>query len=133
MLVTPALLWSLLALFTLRVAGQLLVVIGAAPFLPPMEDWQSGLLPYPVLLASQVLIIGVLAAVCVHVSRGAGYFARGHSWLATPLWIIGWIYVAGMLVRYAVLRRDLIPVTFHIVLASFLIVVAHHHRRQRSG
>ena len=111
----------------------MLVVIGAAPFLPPMEDWQSGLLPYPLLLASQVLIIAVLATVCVHFSRGAGYFARAHNWLATPLWIIGWIYVAGMLVRYALLRRDLIPVVFHIVLASFLIVVAHHHRSQRSG
>ena len=50
------------------------------------------------------------------------------SWLATPLWIVGWIYAIGMVVRYALLRRDLIPVVFHIVLASFLLVVAHHHR-----
>ena len=120
----------LLFLFTLRVLGQLLVVAGVAPFLPPMEDWQSGLLPYPQLLASQILILGILATVCVQFSRGQGYFVRRQRLLATPLWVAGWIYAIGMVVRYALLRRDAIPVVFHIVLASFLLVVATHHRRQ---
>ena len=127
------LLWTLLVLFTLRVVGQLLVAAGLAPFLPPMADWQSGLLPYPLLLASQIAILGLLATVCVHFTRGSGYFVRPHRWLATPLWIVGWIYAVGMLVRYALLRRDAIPVVFHIVLASFLLVVAYYHRRTRSG
>lgn len=126
------LLWMLLALFALRVLGQFMVVTGLVPFLPPMDDWQSGLLPYPVLLASQILILGVFATVCVQFSRGKGYFVRPRQWLATPLWIIGWIYAVGMVVRYAALRRDVIPVVFHIVLASFLLVVAHHHRRRWS-
>jgi uncharacterized protein len=124
------LLWLLLALFALRVLGQLFVVEGLAPFLPPMDDWQSGLLPYPMLLASQVLILWLFGAVCVQFSRGSGYFFVKHSWLATPLWIAGWIYAGGMLGRYAILRRDAIPVVFHIVLASFLLVVAWHHRGQ---
>lgn len=129
----PTLLWILLGLFALRVLGQLLVVAGLAPFLPPMDDWQSGLLPYPFLLASQIVIIGLLASVCLQFSRGEGYFVRHHIWLATPLWIVGWIYGIGMIVRYVLLRRDAIPVVFHIVLASFLLVVAHHHRRRWSG
>jgi uncharacterized protein len=124
------LLWILLFLFSLRVLGQLLVVAGVAPFLPPLDDWQSGLLPYPVLLASQILILGVLATVCVQFSRGQGCFVRRHGLLATPLWVAGWIYAIGMVVRYVLLRRDEIPVVFHIVLASFLLVVAAHHRRQ---
>lgn len=127
------LLWVLLTLFVLRVLGQLLVVNNLAPSLPPMDDWQSGLLPYPLLLASQLLIIGVLATVCVQFSRGRGYFVRHHTWLATPLWIVGWIYAAGMVVRYALLRRDLIPVTLHVVIASFLLIVAHDQRRRRSA
>jgi hypothetical protein len=127
------LLWVLLALFALRVTGQLLVVAGLAPFLPPMEDWQSGLLPYPLLLASQIAILAALTAVCVQFSRANGYFVRRHAWLATPLWIVGCLYAAGMVVRYALLRRDAIPVVFHIVLASFLLVLAHHQRRQRSA
>ena len=126
-----AVLWILLALFALRVLGQLLVVAGIAPFLPPIDDWQSGLLPYPLLLASQILILGLLATVCAQFSSGRGYFVRYHSRLATPLWFAGWIYAGGMVVRYALLRRDSIPVVFHIVLATFLLVVAHHHRRLR--
>ena len=128
----PSLLWVLLSLFALRVLGQILVVAGLAPFLPPMDEWQSGLLPYPLLLASQIVIVGVLATVCVQFSRREGLFVRPHAWLATPLWILGWIYALGMVVRYATLRRDLIPVAFHIVLASFLLTVAHHHRTQRT-
>jgi hypothetical protein len=108
-------------------------VIGAAPFLPPIDEWQSGLLPYPLLLASQVLILGVMTTVCLQFSRGRGYVVRPHGFLATPLWIAGWIYAVAMLVRYATLRRDAIPVVFHIVLAGFLLVVARHHRHARSG
>ena len=119
-----ALLWILFVAFACRVVGQLLVVAGLAPFLPPMDDWQSGLLPYPLLLASQILILALLATVCLHISRGRGYFFTRRAWLGTPLWMAGWIYAIGMVVRYALLRRDAIPVVFHIVLASFLLVVA---------
>jgi hypothetical protein len=123
------LLWCLLGLFAFRVLGQLLVAAGMAPFLPPMDDWQSGLLPYPLLVLSQMLILGLFGTVCVQFTRGRGYFVRFHTWLATPLWIVGWTYAAGMVGRYAWLRRDAIPVVFHLVLAGFLLAVAHHHRR----
>lgn len=123
-------LWILLALFALRVLGQLLVVAGVAPFLPPMDEWQSGLLPYPLLLASQIVILAILATVCVQFSRHRGFFVRRNAWLATPLWIVGWIYAIGMVGRYALLRRDIIPVIFHIVLAGFLLIVAQYHRRR---
>ena len=121
-------LWTLLALFALRVLGQVLVAAGLAPFLPPMDEWQSGLLPYPLLLASQMLILAVLGAACVQFTRGTGYVVERRAWLGTPLWIAGWFYAITMVVRYALLRRDAIPVVFHIVLASFMLVVARHHR-----
>jgi uncharacterized protein len=133
-----AALWTLLALFTGRVAGQLAVSLDAAPFLPPMEQWQSGLLPYRVLLASQLLLIAGLATICRQFSRGAGYFVAPRPYLGMPLWIVGWIYAAAMAVRYVVWMAfkpeerwtgDLIPVMFHIVLASFVLIVADHHRR----
>lgn len=137
-----AALWTLLALFAGRVLGQLAVALGAAPFLPPMEQWQSGLLPYPVLLAAQFSLLAGLGAICVQFTRGRGYFVRSHSWLGTPLWITGLIYATSMVVRYAVWMvtrpeerwtGDLIPVVFHIVLASFLLVVADHHRGDPEG
>ena len=128
----PTVLWLLLALFALRVLGQLLVVTGLAPFLPPMDDWQSGLLPYPLLFVSQMLILALLGTVSLQFSRGIGYFVARRVWLGTPLWIAGWLYAIGMIVRYAALRRDRIPVVFHIVLAGFLLVVAHYHRTLRT-
>ena len=126
---TAAVLWTLLALFALRVLGQILVVASVAPFLPPMADWQSGLLPYPLLLASQVVILVLFGTICVQIASGRGYFVQPHRWLATPLWIFGWIYAGAMVIRYALLRTDIIPVVFHMVLASFLIVLARRHRR----
>ena len=46
-------LWILTVLLVGRVAGQLIVAGWAPRWLPPMEQWQSGLLPYPVLVAGQ--------------------------------------------------------------------------------
>ena len=138
----PALLWTLLALFALRVAGQLAVATGRASFLPPMDQWQSGLLPYPALLASQLAILAAFGVLCRQFSRGRGYFVHPRAWLATPLWVVGWIYASAMVVRYAVWMTikpearwtgDLIPVAFHLVLASFLLTVAHHHRGRRGA
>jgi hypothetical protein len=71
--------------------------------------------------------------VCLQFSRGEGYFVQPRRWLATPLWAVGWIYAVGMVVRYAALRRDLIPVVFHMVLAGFLLTVAQYHRSRWSG
>lgn len=88
--------------------------------------------------ASQAIVLVVFALVCVQFSRGNGYFVQRRRWLGTPLWIFGWIYAVSMVVRYAAwmaLRPeerwtgDLIPVVFHVVLASFLLVVADHHRQ----
>jgi hypothetical protein len=82
-------------------------------------------------------LLAGLGAICVPFTHGRGDFVRSHSWLGTPLWIAGLLYAASMVVRYAVWMvtrpeerwtGDLIPVVFHIVLASFLLVVADHHR-----
>lgn len=132
----------LLGLFVLRVAGQLAVALGVAPFLPPMREWYSGLIPYGPLLASQLVIIALLAAICRDLARGHGYFARRRSWLHRPLSILAWLYAASMIVRYAVTmamypeRRwtgGAIPIVFHLVLATFLLVLADHHRQQPAG
>jgi hypothetical protein len=135
-----AALWVLLGLFALRVVGQLAVASGRASFLPPMEQWQSGLMPYPALVVSQVAVLMVFGLAAVQFSRGTGYFVARRWWLGRPLWIIGWIYAAAMVARYVLwmaLRPeerwtgDLIPVIFHIVLAAFLLTVADHHRHTR--
>src|SRR4026207_1373115 len=51
------LLWMLLFAFCCRVLGQALVAFFDITWLPPTEEWYSGLMAYPLLLPTQVLII----------------------------------------------------------------------------
>lgn len=60
----------LLAAFMGRVLAQLLQVWTPIPWLPPFEAWHSGLLPYPVLVASQLVIIVIALRVIMALSRG---------------------------------------------------------------
>lgn len=132
-------LWFLLALFCLRVIGQMLVALFEVSFLPPMEEWQSGLIPYPWLLVSQWLIILLFGKVCIDFTRGhglcvvprkkMGHFIRGFSYL----------YFASMVLRYILTMAlqpeqrwfgGTIPIFFHWVLAGFLFAFGHFHTRQ---
>ena len=130
-------LWTLLGLFALRVSGQALVVFFHVPWLPSMREWYSGLLAYPILLPCQILIILVLGAACRDFTRGHGWFvtrrARAGRW-ATGF---GSVYFAAMIVRYGVRMAlhpearwlsGVIPIAFHCVLATFLILVGRYHR-----
>ena len=70
------LLWLLTFLLFLRVLGQVIVVLRAPRWLPPMDQWQSGLLPYPVLLLGQAIVLTLMVWICVDFTRGAGIFVR---------------------------------------------------------
>ena len=136
------LLWLLWFVFVLRVAGQMLVACGRANWLPPMEAWMSGLLPYPYLLPAQFAIITVLAKVSLDSSRGRGWFLHSRPWFGRSVLLFGWIYFASMAVRYAVrmaVRPEerwfggTIPIFFHFVLSSFIILFGLWHRRRLRG
>ena len=122
-------LWLLLLLFVLRVAGQALVAFFGVTWLPPMERWHSGLMPYPVLLALQILIIALLTWICVDFTRGRGFFVRPRRFFAVHWLWFGWIYLGAMLTRF-VIQGPTIPVFFHWVLAAFVILVGLWHRRR---
>ena len=134
-------LWALLIIFILRVIGQMLVAFGWQGFLPPMEEWYSGLIPYPWLVVSQVLIIILYGKVCLDFSRGEGFFTTPRCGLGKGLLIFGSVYLAVMIIRYA-LRMWLhpearwfggaIPIFLHWVLASFLLVVGNFHWKYSS-
>lgn len=133
------LLWVLLGLFILRVVGQALVAFYGVTFLPPMREWYSGLLPYPLLFPAQVIIIGVMAKICIDFTRGAGLFVRPRRFFATSWLIFGYAYLAVMVVRYPVqmfLQPEsrwlggTIPIFAHWGLAAFVILVGLSHRRR---
>lgn len=119
-------------------AGQVLVAFADVSFLPGMAHWYSGLLPYPLLLPSQLAILIVQAIVCAGFLRGSGVLVLPRRpRLGRALIGVAFVYAAAMVVRYALTmawhpeRRWLgpgtIPSVFHVVLASFIATVGHYH------
>ena len=130
-------LWLLLGGFVLRVTGQILVAFWGVTWLPPMSEWISGLMPYPYLLPSQLLMIVVFAKVCLDFSRGSGWFVKTRPAFGRGVLYFGYTYFAGMIVRYGlqmILQPETrwfggtIPIVFHLVLAGFIILFGLWHR-----
>jgi len=63
---------ALTALFGCRVAGQALVAFLGVTWLPPMDVWFSGLLPYRLLLPLQIVILFVQIVIDRDLWRGQG-------------------------------------------------------------
>jgi hypothetical protein len=135
------LLYALLCAFVLRVTGQVLVVTRHPAWLPPMEQWHSGLLPYPLLLPAQLVLIAVMLSLVAQVERAGG---RLPSSAARVGWLTGasYLYAVAMIVRYVAQVTihpewrwfgHTIPVVFHLVLASFLFVLAGAWRDAPTG
>src|SRR5436309_7806663 len=67
-------LWSLSTLYLLRVVGQILVEFFHVTFLPPSPEWYSGLLPYPLLLPAQLVILIWMTRVNTSIMFRRGFF-----------------------------------------------------------
>lgn len=132
----PLILWFLLALFCLRVIGQMLVAFWGVSWLPPMEAWYSGLLPYPVLLPSQFLIILLYGKVCLDFTRRQGFFYTPRPGLGKGLLVFGAVYFTVMVIRFLIRLTfyqgpwwmgGTLPTFFHWVLAAFILLVGWYH------
>jgi hypothetical protein len=128
-------LWLLLALFVVRVVAQPLALLTSAPFLPPFEAWHSGVLPYPALVAAQLLIIAWLARTAWRMTKPA--VTPSYRVGVTLLTLVG-IYFGVMLMRLVLgltilsssrWFSSILPTVFHLVLASYLLVYGRFHFR----
>jgi hypothetical protein len=129
-------LWLLTLLFLARVAGQVVVRLFHPRWLPPMEHWYSGLLPYRFLLPAQIAILAVMLWICRRFSLGTEEPVAPRPGLGHLLIGLGIVYLAGMAARYTLrmARRPdqrwlagIIPIVFHCVLAAFLLVLGVYH------
>jgi hypothetical protein len=127
--VSAMVLTLLTVLFSARVGGQVLVAFAGVPWLPPMEAWYSGLLPYPILLPVQLLILAVQATIDWQVWRGAAFFARPRPRLGRSLRGLSYVYALAMLVRLVLTRTHAIPIVFHWVLAAYLFTLGGYYAR----
>lgn len=129
-------------LFFLRVLGQFLVWRRPRAWLPPMEQWQSGLLPYPVLLGSQAAILGLQTALNVQSVRGAAPLGVPRRRFGRVLRVLSTVYFGSMIFRYVYAMRRFperrwfgktIPIWFHGVLATYLFFYSRVLRRPESA
>jgi hypothetical protein len=125
----------LLAAFAFRVAAQLVQLLWPTPLLPPFAMWQSGTVSYPVLVASQLLIIAAVATVIVGLWRRR---LRPRRKLGMALLTVGAVYMLGAAFRlvaglsflsHLAFFRATLPSIFHMVLAGIVLTLGHFHFR----
>jgi len=128
-------LWLLLLLFCFRVFAQFTVYFYDVPFLPAFERWHSDSMPYAALVFFQFIIVLILGRIALQLQRNqiVARFKAG-----VFLLFIGGLYFFVMSARLLNSLVELsehvwwnqpIPSAFHLVLASFLIVVGLFHCR----
>lgn len=129
----------LTGLFALRVVGQFLVAYSNIGLLPPMDHWQSGLLPYPLLLASQIALLALMMKINYDSASASGLFCTPRPRWSRRLTWIAIFYASSMVLRYLITMYihpemrwwgDTIPIFFHFVLAGYLFVIGRYHARQ---
>lgn len=132
-------LWCLTGLFFFRVLGQMLVAFAHVRFLPHMAEWYSGLMPYPLLLPTQLVMLAGMAWLNWGVMSGDGPVAAHRPRLGQGLIILAVLYAAGMMARYFISGSlhperqwwppGIIPIIFHFVLAGYLFTLGHWFAR----
>ncbi len=132
----------LLFSFCLRVLGQILVAYFRPAFLPPMQEWMSGLVSYQILLPAQLLIAVVFAKICCDFWQGSGVTYSISLKLANFLHAFAHLYLTLSILRYPVQMAlnpqarwvgGCIPIIFHIVLASFILIYARYQLKKESN
>jgi hypothetical protein len=135
------LLWSCIALFAARVIGQFEALVAQPAWLPDMDAWYSGLLPYHLLLPLQIALLMLMSVVAWNRRVRTGRFALARPRLASGLRGLAVIYFLVMALRLALhihgngadfWREGAIPVAFHWVLALFLLVSARRSLEVRT-
>lgn len=123
----------MIGLFAIRVIAQPSSLIVDSKFLPPFESWHGGVLSYPVLLITQLLILAWMILTARRFYLGS--VCPSHR-LGVSVLLFASIYFLGMLVRLILSLTILqehrwfaspLPAFFHMVLASFLLLYGHFH------
>ena len=98
-------------------------------------------MPYPILLAIQIVMLVIMSKISSDIWRGSGFFAKERpSW---SRYLVGFsaIYAGVMVLRYILTMiflpemrwlGDAIPIVFHFVLAAFLFTWGRFHSQRHS-
>lgn len=129
-------------LFLFRVLAQLIQAEADLPYLPEFQSWDSGAVPYAVLVIAQCIIFGTMIALAWGVWTNR---LSPNRWRHRLCLIFGTIYFSSMFIRLVAGLTALnhvawfakpLPAFFHLVLASFILVLGRYlliMERQRQG
>ena len=122
----------LFAVFVLRVLAQLVQSLYPVPFLPSFEAWHGGVLPYPLLVLAQAVIVVVLTTVLWRVRSDA---IVPSQWKYRGCFTLGGLYFSFMALRLIGGLTFLsdnpwfsksLPAFFHVVLATFILLFGRY-------
>ena len=125
----------LMFLFLGRVLIQLWQAWRPVGWLPPFESWHSATLPYPALVAAQVVVLALGAWSTWGIGSGR---ISAQPRVGRVLLVLGLIYFLSMAARLLLgltLLHDIhwldapLPSVFHLVLATYLLVLSRFHLR----
>ena len=119
-------------LFAMRVLAQGIQALYPVPFLPPFQAWHGDVLPYPLLVISQIIILFVLAGILIRVKDDT---ISPSPWKYRTCFTLGSIYFLFMTFRLIAGLTFMAdhpwfsksyPAFFHVVLASFILLLGHY-------
>ena len=120
--------------FSLRVIGQAIQNWFPVSLLPPFDDWQGSGIPYPALLASQVVILAIAAWVLSRMYTQRNIMNKRWCLAVTVLGIIYFSVMAIRIVLGLTIATESewftawISSSFHLVLAAKLILISTYQR-----
>lgn len=123
----------LLILFAFRVGAQLLQKLAPVSFLPAFDAWQSGTLPYGILLSIQMLLLTAMVRVQFQMNSGRGL---QRPVIGVALLSLGSVYFALMLFRLGAaftfgaghpFLGAALPAFFHVVLSGWVLLLGLFH------
>lgn len=126
-------LWVCWSIFAVRAIGQAEVLILQPRWLPAFAAWESGFVPYALLLPVQICLLALMAATVADHRRGSGTLWPKTVLTRRRLERFACAYAFVMVVRllvtaaippHTLLDRGLIPIVAHWDLALFLALCA---------
>ena len=121
------------SMFLARVLGQIVATLAGPAWLPEAKYWFSGALPYPLLLPAQIVLLMYMSLVTYDAWRREGYWYVSRPATQSILRKIAVVYFAAMVLRYVVTMAlvpelrwtgHAIPIFFHFVLATYILVLS---------
>ena len=120
--------------FFIRVVGHVIQITMPVGFLPPLESWKGSELPNAVLLAAQIVILILFVVVVRRMAAGRRVIALRWTYPAIVLGVIYFLVMTARLVLGLTILADdkwfaaSIPASFHLVLASAVILIGTYDR-----